>query len=488
MNSFYKRMLFVASVLLYTVSLLHAQDDFQKWLEKDQKQFNAFLSEEDKAFSDFLKQEWQPFNSLKGTKRDQAPKPVELPKAKEKPAEEPKVKPKPIRKLPDVPKEPIVLPKPKPKPVRHPIVKRFTFTFMNVPLELDYEKDFNLQLSGEKINNKTIGTAWQVMSSSPGYKKMVEQLIALRKDMALNDWGWMQLVQSFAKQVMPKSENKQILFIWFILNKSGYDVRTAYSQNTIYLLFPSTNNIYGNNYITIGDVKYYFLKTINTHFRLDKKVYTYKKTYKNDNKKISMQVRHTPRLSNEILRKELTFKFRGNSYSIPVQYEKDVVTFFRSYPQTQLQIYFDAPISPEANASLLNALRPYVENKSELEAINFLLRFVQTSFAYETDDRQFGREKYLMPEETLFYPNSDCEDRAILFAYLVKHLLGMPVVGLDYPGHIATAVSFTTPIPGKSVSFKDKGFSICDPTYVNADAGMCMPQYQNVAPKIINLF
>ena len=127
MNSFYKRVLLTVSVLVYSVSLLHAQDDFQKWLEKDQKQFNAFLSEEDKAFSDFLKQEWQPFNSLKGTKRDQAPKPVEPPRAKEKPAEKPKVKPQPIKKLPDVPKEPIVLPKP--KPVRHPVLERLPSRF-----------------------------------------------------------------------------------------------------------------------------------------------------------------------------------------------------------------------------------------------------------------------------------------------------------------------------------------------------------------------
>jgi len=480
-------MLIMVSVLLYTVTLLHAQDDFQKWLEKDQEQFNAFLSEEDKAFSDFLKQEWELFHSAKGTQRDKAPKPVVLPKAKEKPVEEPKVKPKPIKKLPDIPKKPIVSPSPKPKPITHPEIQRFAFTFLNVPLELDYKKDFNLNLPGA-INNQTIGNAWQVMSSSPGYKKMVEQLIAIRSEMELNDWGWMQLVQSFAKQVLPDSENEQILFIWFILNKSGYDVRTAYSQNSIYLLFPSSNNIYGNSYISIGGVKYYFLKTVNANFHLDKKVYTYKKTYKNDNKSVSMRVSSTPHLNNEILKKNLSFEFRGKPYSIPVLYEKDVVTFFRSYPQTQLDIYFRAPMSAEANTSLLSALRPYVENKSELEAVNFLLRFVQTAFSYQTDDRQFGREKYLMPEETLFYPNSDCEDRSILFAYLVKHLLGMPVVGLDYPGHIATAVLFSTPVPGKSVSFKNKGFTICDPTYVNADAGMCMPQYQNVAPKIMNLF
>lgn len=487
MNSFFKQLLFVGSILLYMASMLYAQDDFQKWLEKDQKQFKSFLSKEDKAFSDFLKQEWKPFRSVKGVRRDKAPKPVELPVAKEKPVVKPEIKPQPLKKLPEIPKEPVATKRPLPKPIERPKVQRFSFTFLDVPLQLDYKKDFNLELSAP-INNKTVSRAWETLSGSPGYKNMVGQLVTLRGEMALNDWGWIQLVQSFARQLLPDSENKQILLIWFILNKSGYDARTAYSQNTIYLLFPSSNRIYGNSYITIGGVKYYFLKTVNSRFHLDKKVYTYKKTYKNDNKKVSLDVSGTPRLTNEILHKKLTFTFRGNPYSIPVRYEKDVVTFFRAYPQTQLQVYFDAPMSTEANSSLLSALRPYVENKTELEAVNFLLRFVQTSFAYETDDRQFGREKYLMPEETLFYPNSDCEDRAILFAYLVKHLLGMPVVGLDYPGHIATAVSFNAPVPGTSVMYRDRGFTICDPTYVNADAGMVMPQYRKVAPKIINLY
>ncbi len=487
MHSFYKYLLFVIPVVLFTTSMLYAQDDFQKWLERDQKQFKTFLSEEDKAFSDFLKQEWESFNSAKGTKRDQAPKPITLPAVKEKLIAEPEVKPQPLKKLPEIPKTPVVKKKPVPQPVVHPKMERFSFSFYGVPLQLDYKKDFTLSISGQ-INNKIISRSWESMSGSATYKDLVRQLTALRKDMALNDWGWIQMVQSFARQLLPESENKQVLLIWFVLNKSGYDVRTAYSHNTIYLLFPSTTSIYENSYITIDGVRYYFLKTVNSDFQLDKKVYTYKKTYKNDNKKVSLSVSRTPRLTNEILHRNLTFKFRGSPYSIPVQYEKDVVTFFKAYPQTQLKIYFDAPMSAEANSSLLNALRPYVENKSELEAVNFLLRFVQTSFSYQTDDRQFGREKYLMPEETIFYPNSDCEDRAILFAYLVKHLLGLPIVGLDYPGHIATAISFGSPGPGKNVSFNGMGFTVCDPTYINADAGMVMPQYRNVAPKIINLY
>ena len=112
-------------------------------------------------------------------------------------------------------------------------------------------------------------------------------------------------------------------------------------------------------------------------------------------------------------------------------------------------------------------------------------RFVQTAFDYKTDDQQFGKEKYLMMEETLHYPSSDCEDRSIMFSYLVKTLLKLDVVGLDYPGHIATAVKFNSDLTGDRVTHNGKVYVICDPTYINADAGMEMPQFKNVEPKII---
>ncbi len=150
-------------------------------------------------------------------------------------------------------------------------------------------------------------------------------------------------------------------------------------------------------------------------------------------------------------------------------------------------MYFAASPSSEVTASLVAALQPLVKGKTEQEAVSFLLRFVQTAFVYKTDPEQFGREKPLFPDETLFYDYSDCEDRAILFSYLVKSLCGLDVIGLDYPAHIATAVKFTDNIPGDAVIYQGKKYLICDPTYTNADAGVCMPNLKSVAPKVIHI-
>ena len=89
-------------------------------------------------------------------------------------------------------------------------------------------------------------------------------------------------------------------------------------------------------------------------------------------------------------------------------------------------------------------------------------------------------------EETLFFPYCDCEDRSVLYAYLVRELLGLEVVGLVFPGHAATAVKFKDrSIDGDYITYQGEKYVICDPTYINADLGMCLPEYQNKQAKIV---
>ena len=164
-----------------------------------------------------------------------------------------------------------------------------------------------------------------------------------------------------------------------------------------------------------------------------------------------------------------------------------MIDFYNNYPQTDYEVYFEASLSPEARYSLIHDLKPIVEGKSEAEAVNMLLRFVQTAFEYKKDDVQFGREKPFFVEETLFYPFSDCEDRSVLFAYLVRNLIGLEVIGLDYPGHIATAVKFSTDIEGDFVKYNGKKYIICDATYINANIGLCMSRYKKAEPKVISI-
>jgi hypothetical protein len=66
-------------------------------------------------------------------------------------------------------------------------------------------------------------------------------------------------------------------------------------------------------------------------------------------------------------------------------------------------------------------------------------------------------------------------------------LTGLEVIGLDYPGHISTAVRFSDNLKGDYIVLNNKKYMVCDPTYINARLGMAMPKFKNSKPKIVKL-
>jgi hypothetical protein len=64
----------------------------------------------------------------------------------------------------------------------------------------------------------------------------------------------------------------------------------------------------------------------------------------------------------------------------------------------------------------------------------------------------------MFANETLYFDKSDCEDRAVLFSYLVKELFGIGVVGIKYKDHMATALY--VPMDGDSVKAGQRKFVI----------------------------
>jgi hypothetical protein len=217
------------------------------------------------------------------------------------------------------------------------------------------------------------------------------------------------------------------------------------------------------------------------------RVYTYDGEYPGTHKKLDMVLNRDMVVTDKESDRKLSFKYQGKQYTIEAPYSKQRINFLNTYPQLDLGLYFNANVSAATASPLLIQLSEDMKGMSQTQAVNFLLRFVQTSLKYETDETQFGKENYLFPEETLFYPYSDCEDRAILFSWLVKKLLGMEVVGLDYPGHVATAVHMTGKVDGDAITYDGKRYLVADPTYIDASVGMTMPDYKGVRPNIIRI-
>ena len=174
---------------------------------------------------------------------------------------------------------------------------------------------------------------------------------------------------------------------------------------------------------------------------------------------------------------------------ITVETNRNLIDFFNDCPlSAQWNYYSKASMSDVLKESLYPGLRKAIEGKSELEAVDILLNFVQTGLSYATDGEQFGYERPLYPDETIFYPYCDCEDRSILFSCLVRELVGLDVVLLNYPGHLATAVHFNENVTGDYLTIDGRTYLICDPTFINgAPVGRCAKEFKAEKPKVVKI-
>lgn len=444
--------------------------EFKNFKENVDKEFYAFKKSIDDEFSAFLKQTWKEFESFKN------PKPYEKPKPKKSPTVEKVTSPKKteIKKSPIVKIIPIKKPKIEKKPKPKVVIDDNTidFDFYGEKITLNYDKSILFSLP--KIDNTSISSAWQKLGKSKSNKlsSQIDQYISF---LNLNDWAKYLFIQKAGNKIY-KNSNKSNIFTWYILAKMGYDIKVGYNKNAVYLLSAMQHKLYQVPFFTI-DKKTYYLLAKNT--KNIGSLYTYKGNYPKAEAKLSFEIKKPLKLDTNIQSKKLKFEFENKTYTIDAKYSKNLVEFYNTLPQSDYRVYFDSQNSPQINDSILKELSKYVKGMSELEAVNFLLRFTQKSFEYKTDGDQFSREKVMFPDETVYFPYSDCEDRSIMFATLVKNLLGLKVVALKFPNHLATAVALSSKISGDSFKYKGKTYTITDPTYINANAGMTMPQYKN---------
>ena len=67
----------------------------------------------------------------------------------------------------------------------------------------------------------------------------------------------------------------------------------------------------------------------------------------------------------------------------------------------------------------------------------------------------------------------------------MRSLLGLDVQFVQFADHMCTAVHFTDCLTkGNGYYFEGKFYLICDPTYIGASIGRCMPKYRSSKPQV----
>ena len=398
------------------------------------------------------------------------------------------VKPQPVapRAEPTKPTKPQTTPvKPQPKPKAKPAMqsslqKEFypsvAINYCNTKLYIDASMKGVINITSSQ--ECAVADGYEALCRS-NYKPLIANCQQAQKDFRLNDWGVFLFVKT-AAEALCNDENSCIVMQQFLLNELGYRAKMARrgDRNQLLLFVATDCMVYGHPYFTKEGLNYYNINGTEACT-----FYMCNQDSKKAKTPVAMRLNNVPALNSGVVSRQRTNK--AGNVSVSVNVSKSLMDFYASMPQCDYGVYAKAPVAGSLAQEVLGTLRPLVQGKSEVDAANLLLNFVQTGFKYATDEEQFGFEKPFFVEELFYYPACDCEDRSVLFGWLVRELLGLDVVYLDYPNHIATAVQFKGDVKGDFLTVDGKRYTVCDPTYIGASIGMTMPNLRSAGVSIL---
>lgn len=483
-------------VLLLLVSpCVHAQtEDFKAFRERMMSDYKEFRKSIMDSYVEFLDAAWAEYETMAGRRRVTQPKPVVAPvyTPPVKPVEPVQVTPKepdtpvgptdPVdvpttpdgQNAPSTPKTPDV---PKVPTVPTPTTPLIRFELYGLQLAVPASK---LEATQRISSQQEVVALWKQLNESDT-RKVVETLQQHVENYRLGDWCTFKAVEAYSRKWAKGNRPAERVMTQYLMLSMGYDVRMAIAGNEVYLMLPFEQQVYGNTYLNVNDKKYYlYPKSLPS----GSKIYSCAVPTDVDCGRGMNLIIHPAYL---LPREKQTFALSHGSLVVQGDVNKNVIALQQEYPSMDVYCYAASMADEQVRRSIVAQLRDQLQGLPEAEAANALLHFVQKAFDYKTDGQQFGEgvEKSFFFEETLYFPYCDCEDRSIFYAYLVHEVLGLDVLLVGYPGHECTAVALSLAPPSStSFSYKGKTYYICDPTYIGADIGMCMPDYVTVQPEV----
>lgn len=512
--------------LLVALPMVAQDDSFEKFRQQQAAQFNQFKNNQQAEFdafrrrvneeyAEFMRRAWAEFPAHEADQPKeekelppvvyQAPEPTPSPTPAPTPTPTPDepIKHEDISSLPTpqqglepapvpIAVKPTVIVIPTPAPAPEPIApvepkeepfKKVSISYYGAFVTIGFPINDNFKLTGTTEN--AIANGWKALSDAR-YDITVKTALDARKANALCDWAYMDMLRQACEKQYGKS-NEATLAQAFLMVQSGYRIRIGNDNGKLQLLVASLYDIYGIKYFKMDGTKFYLVSgDKNARMQICESKYGKEKS-------LSMQIAQLPKFTSDPTPKRTLTSKKGVTASVSVN--KNLIDFFNTYPQscyngdftTRWAAYANTPLDKSIQNSLYPAMKKTISGMSERQAVEILLNWVQTAFQYKVDDDVWGKDRAFFAQETLYYPYCDCEDRAILFSRLVRDLVGLDVVLLYYPGHLASAVSFSGDERGDYLTYKNRKYIVCDPTYINAGVGRTMPGMNNQQAQVIAL-
>jgi hypothetical protein len=460
-----------------------SREEFAKYKSERQAEFNRYREQYNKEFAEYLRNAWKRMRPEEKV----LPPPQPLPFVP-KPMEDDTI---PVRDVPiEIPVQDIVLPIPEP-PAPQPIIidePKPDPLHREISLKSFYGYDIKLRCSDKiKISLAdndpySVANAWELLSSKE-FQPLVYDCQKTRQQHNYCDWMYYQFLKEVAHQVTQtdKASNESVLFTGYILAQSGVDFRFVRTRNGLLLALPFDTNIYDRLYFTIGGRRFYLIENDSPG-----ECYIMENSFCKEATSLTLRISKPMIFGKTDIEVKRLASDRYPEMRVELLANKSEMDFYHTYPRMDWQEYSLASLNDDVAKRITKSFRPALAGKTEEESVNMILNFVQTAFTYGYDDKIWGGDRPFFADETLYYPYSDCEDRAILFSHLIRLLTNRDVVLLYYPNHLATAVHFTRDMPGDYVMVDGKKYLVCDPTGYKP-IGNAYDEFKNVEAKVIKI-
>ncbi len=515
-------------------STAYAQKDYEEWRKQQEQQYEEYLNEQDQAFLKFLQKQWKDVDveARMGSPIDNKPREIPTvsggleqsggsvpsdgeerssdasPSQSVSDAGEPEESPE--ETTPDVDAEPpseeeegeerqatesVAESAPstqspsRPQRQENASMSQASMSFFGVQTTIPYSDALTPAVEGAP-GKESIGDFWAALASQ-SYSPTLKALQQRREELGLSDWGYYVYVRNLSDHLYQQNgreagSNDPTLWTWFMMIKSGYSVRVGYRDDDIFLMLPVDGQIFNRPQLRVDGQRYYLMVGEGGSGSLR----TYEGQHESADRVLTLDETDVPSLGETTESRSTSFSYDDQRYTIDYEYNPAVLEYLRAYPNVELRVLFRSGVSSVAEASLVNALQPHVADRSPRNALNILLRFTQFATKYQRDRDNFGEERFLFPEESLAASASDCEDRAVLFAYLARTLMDRELVGLQWPGHVATAVKvgdgLSPTSDDRTLTVNGDTYILADPTYIGSSIGMEMPFVEGKEPEVIS--
>jgi hypothetical protein len=342
-------------------------------------------------------------------------------------------------------------------------IQALVLNFYDQDITLYYQEEMLFQ-QPVRVEELVLRRAFDQLENRP-YQTFLTTLQTQAAEWGLNDFLYGQLIQQSLQRLYGPGVNDAAveLTTYFLLAKSGFDVRLTYRSKLVQVNVYTNDVLYEIPLIQENQRQYANLTKKEKGTPLNSSMYLLDHRPNPTGKPFSFKFRQWPRLCAEAQQRVVSFTYGGENLEVAVTYHSGIARLLQDYPLVDEYWYLDAPLSNGLLQSLVPELKELLAGRSQEEALALLVAFTRSAFNYKDDKQVFGSNKPMVADELFCYPFSDCEDRCALFYALAKVLLDLPMIVLAYDDHLSVAVAVKGSA-GETVLFQGERYTFCDPT------------------------